>query len=301
MTVSETAKSFFENDPAAAKIPELTLATGAKIPQFGYGTYKVPPEQATDLVRSALQLGYRHIDTAQMYHNEAQVAAALHEAMDAGVKRADLFVTTKLNNDFHEPEDAHRAFDKSLDDMGLDYVDLFLIHWPVPKLYDGRYDRTWQAMVEIFKSGRAKAIGVSNFEAHHLERIIDATDFVPHVNQIQVHPYFREDALREYCRKLGIVVEAWAPLSRGDIVSDELVVAQAERLERTPAQVVLRWALERGDVIFPKTTSPQRMQENLQIFDFELDQAAVDALNSLDKGEEGRTGSHPDEANFLGR
>ncbi|MBV7363189.1 aldo/keto reductase [Actinomycetaceae bacterium TAE3-ERU4] len=289
------------HEPAAELIPTQVLSTGASIPQLGFGTYLVKPEVACQTVLEALALGYRHIDTAQMYHNELEVGQALAQAADFGVCRDEVFVTTKLNNDYHERDDALRTFDQSLNDLGLDYVDLFLIHWPTPGLYGGRYDLTWQTLIEIFESGRAKAIGVSNFEVNHLQKIIDATGFVPHVNQLQAHPYFPHDDVRAYCRDLGIVVEAWAPLARGQAAAEPGLNEIAARLGKTPAQVVLRWAIERGDVIFPKTTHRDRMVENLQLFDFVLDDEAKRLLADLDRGENGRTGKHPDEANFLSR
>ena len=296
-----TENSSHEPSVNNIQIPELTLSTGARIPQLGFGTFKVPAEDTYRVVSEALQVGYRHIDTAQMYRNEAQVGEALEAAMNGGIQREDLFITTKLNNDYHEPKEVLRSFDQSLRDLRVDAVDLFLIHWPLPGRYDGRFDETWKAMIEIFESGRSKAIGVSNFEQAHLDKIISATDFVPHVNQIQVHPYLRNDELREYCAKLGIIVEAWSPLARGEVLQDPVIVDIAKRLQRTEAQVVLRWALERGDVIFPKSMHMERMKQNMDLFDFSLAEEDMKAINALDKGEDGRLGTHPNEANFLNR
>ncbi|OKL50691.1 oxidoreductase [Boudabousia marimammalium] len=280
-------------------IPRLALSTGALIPQLGFGTYKVTEDLIPQVIPAAISLGYRHFDTAQMYQNEAALGHALTQTQEQGVAREDLFITTKLNNQNHAPADVHRSFKQSLADLQLDYVDLFLVHWPLPKLYDGKYDETWKAMIEIYQSGQAKAIGVSNFERNHLDKIIDATGFVPHANQIQIHPYLASNELREYCKSLGIVVEAWSPISRGKVLSDPAVTAAANRLGRTAAQIVLRWAIERGDVIFPKSVNPERMKENMGLFDFTLDSETRKALDSLDQGEAGRHGPHPDEADFL--
>ena len=284
---------------SAAPVPALQLATGAQIPQLGFGTYLVPDDTVEDILAQALDVGYRHIDTAQMYKNEAGVGRALRNALDDGIERSELFVTTKLNNQNHGRDDALRSFDQSLENLGLDYVDLFLIHWPLPGMYDGRYDLTWQTMIEIFESGRAKAIGVSNFEPEHLRRIVDATGFVPHVNQVQAHPYFPNNESRDASRELGAVVEAWSPLGRGDVLGEPSVQEAAQRLGRSPSQIVLRWAVERGDVVFPKASSSEHMSDNFDIFDFKLDEDATRALNSLDRGEEGRRGTKPSEANFI--
>ncbi|AOZ73577.1 hypothetical protein BK816_08760 [Boudabousia tangfeifanii] len=284
-------------------MPSLTLHNGNIIPQLGVGTYQLSPEDAVPIVSAAVEMGYRHFDTAQLYHNEAAVGKALNEAIKAGlVKREDLFITTKLNNDFHEPAEVVRSFDQSLKDLGLDYVDLFLIHWPVPKLYDGRYDLTWQTMIDrIYETEKSKAIGVSNFEIHHLERIIDATGFVPHANQIQAHPYFANNELRQFCQSKEIVVEAWAPLARATVLKDPVVEELSQRFEIAPTDLVLGWALARGDVIFPKTSKVARLAENAHCLTIEMPAEAMAAIDQLDKGEAGRYGDHPDKVDFLGR
>lgn len=272
-------------------IDTITLATGYSMPMFGYGTYKVAPENAQELVETALELGIRHIDTAQMYGNEKEVGAALAAT---GVSRDELFITTKLNNGNHLPDDARRSFDQSLKDLQLDYVDLFLIHWPLPTLYNGDYVTTWRVMCEFNDDGRSRSVGVSNFQPNHLQKIIDETGRTPAVNQIEVHPYFANNDVRAFNKEHGIVTEAWSPLGRGTYFDDPVIVDQSKRLGRTPAQIMLRWAIERGDVVFPKASSRERIKENMDIFDWQLDEAATRALNGLDKGEAGRRGSHPD-------
>ena len=253
--------------------------------------FKIDPDDTADAVRRALDAGYRHIDTAQMYGNEAGVGEAIR---DAGLARDDLFITSKLNNDVHRPDDARRAFDASLDALGLEAIDLFLIHWPLPMLYDGDFVSTWKVLEEFQRDGRARSIGVSNFEIAHLERLAAECDVVPAVNQIEAHPYFGNDAVRAYDAEHGIVTEAWSPLAKARILDEPALLEVAERVGRTPAQVVLRWHLQRGDVIFPKTVTPSRLDENLALFDFALSAVDMAAISKLEKGEAGRTGPHPD-------
>lgn len=272
-------------------IPSVTMTDGYEMPVFGYGTFKVAPEDAQQMVETALELGIRHIDTAQMYGNEKEVGAALAAS---GIARDELFVTTKLNNCNHLPDDADRSLDQSLADLQLDYVDLFLIHWPLPTLYDGDYVTTWKTMLGFCEDGRVRTPGVSNFQQNHLERIIDATGRVPAVNQIEIHPQFANNELRAFNRQHGIVTQAWSPLGRGAYLDDPDLVAQARRLGKTPAQLILRWAIEREDVVFPKASSRQRIKENMDIFDWSLDEEARGVLDSFDRGEDGRRGSHPD-------
>jgi 2,5-diketo-D-gluconate reductase A len=274
-----------------SQIPAIKLNDGASIPQLGYGTYKVAPDQTADAVRTALEIGYRHIDTAQMYRNEPGVGQAIREV---GIDRADVFVTSKLNNGFHRPDDARRAFDDTLAALGFDYVDLFLIHWPLPTRYDGDFVSTWQTLEEFKNDGRARSIGVSNFEVAHLQRLARETDTTPAVNQIEAHPYFPNDEVRAYGQDHGIATEAWAPIARGTLVDDPVVRRVADAAGRSAAQVVLRWHIQRGDVVFPKSVTPQRIEENFALFDFELGDDAMAALSALDKGEAGRTGAHPD-------
>lgn len=277
-------------------IPNVTLSNGEQMPQLGFGTFLVAPIDARKAVSDALAAGYRHIDTAQMYHNEIPVGQAL---IESGIPRHEIYLTTKLDNGNHRPDDARRTFEASLRDLQTDYVDLFLIHWPMPDAYDGDFATTWKVLQEFKADGRARNVGVSNFQIHHLQTLEEAGLPTPAVNQIEAHPWFANNAVREYNREHGIVTQAWSPLGRGQLLDDPEIVAIAERFGKTSAQVVLRWAIERGDVVFPKTLSPQRMAENFDIFDFELDQAATSALNALDRGEEGRRGSHPDKMNRM--
>ena len=276
---------------SALSIPTLELSSGYQIPQFGFGTYKISAEDCVDAVKYALDLGIRHIDTAQMYHNEAEVGRAIEES---GIPREEIFLTTKLNNDKHLPEDARQSFAQSLEDLRTDYVDLFLIHWPLPTLYGGDFVQTWRTLLEFEQEGRARTVGVSNFQIPHLERLLKETGVIPAVNQVEIHPHFANNQLRAFHREHNILTEAWSPLARGTIFGDGKVISAAKRLGKTPAQVVLRWGIERGDVLFPKSVTPERIKENLDIFDFQLDEQTKADLDSLDKGEAGRTGSHPD-------
>jgi 2,5-diketo-D-gluconate reductase A len=278
-------------------VPTLTLNDDRVIPQLGFGVFQVPPEQTQETVEKALEAGYRHIDTAQMYRNESGVGAAI-KATD--LPREELWITTKLNNGFHRPDDARREFGESLDRLGLDQVDLFLIHWPLPTRYDGDYVTTWQTLVELREDGRARSIGVSNFEPDHLQRIIDETGVVPAVNQIEVHPFFGNEAARAADQQHGILTEAWAPIAKGKVNGDPTIKEIASRLERTPAQVALRWHLQRGDIIFPKSMHAERMRENFAIFDFELSDEDVATISGLDRGESGRTGPNPNVMDWLG-
>lgn len=268
----------------------LDLNDGNSIPQLGFGVFQVPPEETAATVTSALEVGYRHIDTAQMYGNEAGVGEAIAAS---SIPRDELFVTTKLNNKFHAPDDVRRSFDESLDALGLDHVDLFLIHWPLPTRYDGDYVSTWKAMAELTTDGRAKSVGVSNFEPEHLERIIDETGVLPAVNQIEVHPRFANEAARAANAKRSLLTEAWSPIGQGAVLEDPTIGEIASRLGKTPAQVTLRWHIERGDVVFPKSMHVARMKENFEIFDFTLVPDDVAAINALDRGAEGRIGPDP--------
>ena len=275
----------------ANTVPMITLNDGHQIPQLGFGVFKVPPEETAAAVRSALEVGYRHIDTAEMYGNEKGVGQGIR---DAGIDRGQVFITSKLNNGFHRPGDARRAFEETLRELGTDYVDLFLIHWPLPTLYDGDFVSTWKTLEEFKADGRARSIGVSNFQIHHLQELAQQSETTPAVNQIEVHPYFTNDALRGYGTEHDIVTEGWSPIARGKVLGDPVVIRIAKSLGVHPAQVVLRWHIERGDVIFPKSVHPQRMTENFEIFDFEIDDEEIEALTALDKGEKGRMGPNPD-------
>jgi 2,5-diketo-D-gluconate reductase A len=271
-------------------VPAITLNDSTEIPQLGFGVFLVPPDQTQRTVEQAFEVGYRHIDTAQMYGNEAEVGAAIAAS---GIPRDELYVTTKLDNGNHRPDDARRSFAESLERLGLDHVDLFLIHWPLPTRYGGDFVSTWQTMVELRDDGGTTSVGVSNFEPAHLDRIIDATGDVPAVNQIEVNPYFTNEAARAADARHGIATEAWSPIARGGIAGDTTIGAIAERTGRTPAQVTLRWHLQRGDIVFPKSMRRERMEENFALFDFELSDQDMSAITSLDQGESGRTGPNP--------
>ena len=274
-----------------AEVPNTTLNDGNTIPQLGFGVFQIEPENTVEAVSEALEIGYRHIDTAEMYGNEKEVGEAIRAS---GLDRGDVFVTSKLNNGFHEPQDAQEAFDKTLSDLGFDYVDLFLIHWPLPTLYDGDFVSTWKTLEEFKRDGRARSIGVSNFQIEHLKQLAAETDTVPTVNQIEVHPYFTNEAVRGYGQEHGIVTEAWSPIAQGGVLEDSTITQIAEKVGKTPAQVVLRWHIERGDIVFPKSVTPSRMQENFELFDFELEQGDMDEISALDRGEDGRNGPNPD-------
>jgi 2,5-diketo-D-gluconate reductase A len=272
-------------------VPNINLNDGNTIPQLGFGVFQIDPGETAEAVAEALRVGYRHIDTAEMYGNEREVGEGLRAS---GLDRGDVFITSKLNNSYHEPEDARRAFDETLSALGSDYVDLFLIHWPLPTLYDGDFVSTWKTMEEFKGDGRARSIGVSNFQIEHLERLAAETDTVPAVNQIEVHPYFTNDAVRAYSQEHGIATEAWSPIAQGGVLDDPAITGIADKVGKTPAQVVLRWHIQRGDIVFPKSVTPSRMQENFDIFDFELDSTDMEEISDLHQDEDGRTGPHPD-------
>jgi 2,5-diketo-D-gluconate reductase A len=272
-------------------LPAIDLNDGRTIPQLGFGVFQIDPADTERAVADALAIGYRHIDTAEMYRNEAGVGRAIRAS---GLDRGDVFVTSKLNNGFHRPDDARRAFDRTLEELGTDYVDLFLIHWPLPTLYDGDYVSTWRVLEELRADGRARSIGVSNFQVEHLRRLHRECAVVPAVNQIELHPYFRNDAVRAYGESLGIATEAWSPIAQGAVLGDPVIAEIAGRIGRTPAQVALRWHIERGSIVFPKSASVRRMAENFELFDFALEPDDVVRIDALDRGEAGRTGPHPD-------
>jgi len=277
-------------------VPTITLHDGTSIPQLGLGVFQVPPEDTARVVEQALEVGYRHLDTAQMYGNEAEVGAGLKAA---GVARDDLYITTKLNNGFHRPDDARRTFGESLDRLGLDRVDLFLIHWPLPTRYDGDFVSTWRTLAEFVADGRASSIGVSNFQPSHLDRIVEETGVVPVVNQVEVHPFFGNEAVRDANRRHGVLTEAWSPLAQGAIGDSDEIGEIAATVDRTPSQVVLRWHVQRGDIVFPKTTRVERMKENFDIFDFELTGDQMTTIDGLDRGEDGRRGPNPDTFDYI--
>jgi 2,5-diketo-D-gluconate reductase A len=279
-------------------VPEITLNDGAWIPQLGFGVYKVAPDETAAAVRTALEVGYRHLDTAAMYHNEEGVGRGIREA---GVDRGDVYVTSKLDNGFHEPDAARRAFEDTLAAIGSDYVDLYLIHWPLPTRYGGDFVSTWRTLEEFAADGRARSIGVSNFHVPHLQRLAAETDTVPAVNQVEAHPYFTNAAVRDYCTRHGIAFQAWSPLARGTLLDDPVVTRIAEAADRSSAQVVLRWHLQRGDIVFPKSVSPDRIAQNFAVFDFELSEHDVAAIDGLDRGPAGRVGSNPDTFDVISR
>jgi 2,5-diketo-D-gluconate reductase A len=273
-------------------VSTVRLNNGVEIPQLGFGVFQIPPEETAAVTRTALEIGYRHIDTAQMYRNEKGVGQAVRES---GIPREEVFVTSKLNNNRLERDDILRSFDTSLRDMGFDYLDLFLVHWPLPAVSD--YVARWKVMEEIYASGRAKAIGVSNFQPHHLRNLFGASETKPAVNQIEVQPYLTQEPLRAFNADHEIATEAWAPIAKGRVNDDPAIRQVAESVGRTPAQVVLRWHIQRGDIVFPKSAHRGRMEQNFAIFDFELDESAMAALSGLDRGE--RTGPDPDEFNWI--
>jgi 2,5-diketo-D-gluconate reductase A len=272
-------------------VPDLVLNSGRTIPQLGFGVAQIGAAGTADAVAEALRVGYRHIDTAQRYGNEKEVGKAVR---DSGLNRDEVFLTSKLDNLSHRPDDARRAFDRTLHTLGFDYVDLFLIHWPLPTSYGGDFVSTWRTLEEFYRDGRARSIGVSNFQVAHLRRLAAESEVVPAVNQIEVHPYFGNEEVRAANAAHGILTEAWSPIAVGRILADSTVGAIASRIGRTPAQVVLRWHIERGNVIFPKSTTPARIQQNFAIFDFELAPSDIAAITALDRGEQGRTGPNPD-------
>ncbi|AUS78669.1 oxidoreductase [Actinoalloteichus sp. AHMU CJ021] len=262
-----------------SKVPNLTLNNGVEIPQLGFGVFQVPPEEARQTVATALRTGYRSIDTAKAYSNESGVGQAVAES---GLPREDVFVTTKLLNAEQGYDSTLRAFDASMTELGLDYLDLYLIHWPLP----GRdlYVETWKAFERLYGEGRVRAIGVSNFTIDHLKRLFDETELVPSINQVELHPKLQQPELRAFHAEHGILTEAWSPLAQGEVLADPVVTRLAEKHGRTPAQVILRWHLDIGNVVIPKSVTPSRIEENFDLFDFHLDPEDVESLAPLDSG-----------------
>ncbi len=260
--------------------PTLRMNDGREIPQLGFGVFQIPPEETVEPVTAALEAGYRHIDTAQGYGNEEGVGKAI---ANAGVPREDIFLTTKLTNSEQGHDKAIAAFDESLRKLGLDYVDLFLIHWPQP-MFD-QYVETWKALEQLRASGRARSIGVSNFTERHLNRLRAETDVVPVVNQVELHPQFPQVALRAFNAGHQILTEAWSPIGQGgDLLSSPELVTLAEQLGKSPAQVVLRWHVQLGNVVIPKSVTPERIRANIDVFDFELDETQMSTVSGLDTG-----------------
>ena len=271
-------------------VPRIQLNDGHSIPQLGFGVFKVDPKLTERIVSDALEVGYRHFDTARIYGNEKGVGRALAAS---GIPREQLFVTTKLWNDDQGTQSAFDAFDRSMERLGLDVLDLYLIHWPTPQ--NDRYVETWKAFEQLRESGRVRSIGVSNFLAHHLERLLAETEIVPAVDQVELHPYHQQPETTAFAEEHGIAIEAWGPLGQGKYPLFELpeVTGPAAAHGKTPAQVVIRWHLQRGHIVFPKSNRRERMAENFDVFDFELDDAEVQAITALER--EGRVSSHPDE------
>jgi diketogulonate reductase-like aldo/keto reductase len=271
--------------------PTIKLNTGARMPQLGFGVFQVPPEDVERAVITALETGYRSIDTAAMYRNEEGVGRAI---AGSGVAREQLFVTTKLDNGPHKAGEAERGFDESLRRLGLDYVDLYLIHWPLPKA--DKYVQAWRDLEKVAADGRARAIGVSNFQPDHLQRLTDNSDIVPALNQIELHPYFSQAELCRADAERGIATEAWSPLGQGgDLLRDETVTGIAEKYGISPAQAVLRWHLQLGNVVIPKSVTPERIRSNFDVFGFELADDDMSAIDGLNRNE--RLGPNPDTFN----
>jgi 2,5-diketo-D-gluconate reductase A len=269
------------------QVPQVPTRGGGAIPQLGFGVFQVPPDETTEVVLLALQQGYRHIDTAAAYRNEPEVGTAIR---DSGLPRGEVYITTKCWNDNQGHEEARRALEKSLGRLETDYVDLYLIHWPVPA--HDRYVETWKAFIEARDEGLVRTIGVSNFQPPHLRRLIEETGETPAINQIELHPLLQQHGLRAEHEELGIVTEAWSPLAQGLALKEQAIVEIAERHGRTPAQVVIRWQLQIGNVVFPKSVTPERIAENFDVFGFELGESEMDAIAELDRGE--RIGPDPD-------
>jgi 2,5-diketo-D-gluconate reductase A len=273
-------------------VPDVRLNNGVDIPQLGLGVLLLNPEETIEAVGAALRIGYRHIDTAQAYGNEKEVGRAIARS---GLDPDDIFVTSKLRNNKIGFDAALYGFEETLTALGTERIDMFLIHWPLPEVRD--FVETWRALERIYAEGRARAIGVSNFQIPHLERVMAETDVVPAVNQIEAHPYLTQEELLDFDGRHEIATQAWAPLARGGVMGDPVIEAVARANDRTPAQVVLRWHVERGSIIFPKSSSPRRLEENFEIFDFTLSEEDMNRISALDRDE--RTGPHPDTYNVL--
>lgn len=276
-------------------IPTLELNDGNHIPQLGFGVFKVPADEAERAVTEALEAGYRHIDTAAIYGNEEGVGAAIAKS---GIPRDELFITTKLWNDRHDGDQPDAAIAESLAKLGLDHVDLYLVHWPTPA--HDNYVHAWEKLVGIRHRGLATSIGVSNFLVPHLERAVAETGVTPAVNQIELHPAYQQREVTEWAAGHGVRIEAWGPLGQGkyDLFGIPAVADAAAATGKSPAQVVLRWHLQKGNIVFPKSVRPERMRENLDVFDFELDDAQMSAIDGLDPLDgSGRVGAHPDDVN----
>jgi 2,5-diketo-D-gluconate reductase A len=271
----------------SSTVPTVTLNDGEQIPQLGFGVFQIPPADTADVTTRALLTGYRHIDTAAAYRNEAGVGQAIHAA---GLQRDDVYITTKCANDDHGFDQAKRALHASLERLEMEHVDLYLIHWPVPS--QDQYAETWKALVELQQEGLTRSIGVSNFQPSHLERIIAETGVTPAVNQVEMHPYFQQVGLRREHADLGIVTEAWSPLAQGKVLGDPALVEIAEAHGVTTGQVTIRWHLQLGNVVFPKSVTQERIEQNFDVFGFTLTDAEMDVIATLDAGD--RIGPDPD-------
>ncbi|MTD46057.1 aldo/keto reductase [Conexibacter sp. W3-3-2] len=272
---------------SSVQVPTVTLDGDVQIPQLGFGVWQVPPKETYQAVAEALRVGYRHIDTAAAYGNEAGVGQALRAS---GIDRDDVFITTKCFNDDHGKDQATAALKRSLQQLELDHVDLYLIHWPVPS--QDRYVETWEAFVEAREQGLVRSIGVSNFNPAHLQRLVDETGVTPAINQVELHPYFQQTGLRREHEDLGIATEAWSPLAQGQVFEDDTLAGIAERHGRTVSQVVVRWHLQLGNVVIPKSVTPSRIAENYDVLSFHLTEADMEAIAALDAGR--RIGPDPE-------
>ena len=273
--------------PSTTQVPKIELRGGVEIPQLGFGVFQVPPDETVESVGRALEAGYRHIDTAAAYRNEEQVGEAIRAS---GLARDEVFVTTKCFNTNHGYDEATAALQRSLSRLGFDALDLYLIHWPVPKR--DRYVDTWRAFIDAEKAGRTRAIGVSNFQPDHLRRVIDETGVTPAINQVELHPYFQQRELRRAHEELGIVTEAWSPLAQGAVLDEPTITKIADAHGKTPGQVVIRWHLQLGNVVIPKSVTPERIAQNFDVFDFDLSGEEMGAIEALDRNK--RIGPDPD-------
>ena len=273
--------------PSTTQVPKIELRGGVEIPQLGFGVFQVPPDETVESVGRALEVGYRHVDTAAAYRNEEQVGEAIRAS---GLARDEVFVTTKCFNTNHGYDEATAALQRSLSRLGFDALDLYLIHWPVPKR--DRYVDTWRAFVDAEKAGRTRAIGVSNFQPDHLRRVIDETGVTPAINQVELHPYFQQRELRRAHEELGIVTEAWSPLAQGAVLDEPTITTIADAHGKTPGQVVIRWHLQLGNVVIPKSVTPERIAQNFDVFDFDLSGEEMGAIEALDRNK--RIGPDPD-------
>jgi 2,5-diketo-D-gluconate reductase A len=275
-------------------VPTIALNNGTAIPQLGFGVFQIKPDETADAVQRAIEIGYRHIDTAQMYRNEHGVGEGIRAS---GVDPSEIWVTSKISNGAHGYDKTLRSFDGTLEALGTQTVDLMLIHWPLPTV--GDFVSTWKGLEKLYADGRVRSIGVSNFQTHHLDKLFDETDVVPVVNQIEVHPYFAQNALLAYNSKYDIATEAWSPIAQGRVLGDPVIGEIAARHGKSPAQAVLRWHIQRDSIVFPKSNHPNRMRENFEIFDFELSEEEMSRISDLDRNH--RDGADPDTMAYVPR